>query len=98
MKLFNLEFFNIIDYFKNKNIFLLGDFNIDLLTASLRQYSSQFYGNVVSCSLLPVFTKPSRITLNSQTKIDNILTNFPLYNCISKIVIDNISDYFPIFL
>ena len=98
IQLFNLEFFNIIDYFKNKNIFLLGDFNIDLLTASLHQYSSQFYDNVASCSLLPVFTKPTRITLNSQTTIDNILTNFPLYNCTSTIIIDNISDHFPIFL
>ena len=58
MKLFNLEFLNIIDYFKNKNIFSLGDFNIDLLTTSLHQYSSQFYDNVASCSLLPIFTKP----------------------------------------
>ena len=39
-----------------------------------------------------------RITPNFQTTIDNILTNFLLYNCISKIVIDNISDQFPIFL
>ena len=98
MKLFNLEFFNIIEYFKNKNIFLLGDFNIDLLTASLHQCSSQFYGNVVSCSLLPVFTKPTRIIPNSQTTIHNILTNFPIYNCTPKIVIENISDHFPTFL
>ena len=42
MKLFNLEFFNIIDYFKNKNIFLLGDFNIDLLTASLHHFLHNF--------------------------------------------------------
>ena len=98
LKLCNLEFFNTIEYFKNKNIFLLGDFNIDLLTASLHQYSSQFYDNVACCSLLPVFTKTTRITPNSQTTINNILTNFPLNNCTSKIVIDNISDNFPIFL
>ena len=97
MKIFNLEFLNLIDYFKNKNIFLHGDFNIDLLTASLR-YCSQFYDNVASCSLLPVFTKSTRITLNSQTTIDNILTNFPHYNSTSKTVIENISDHFPIFL
>ena len=44
------------------------------------------------------FTKPTRITSNSQSIIDNIFTNFPLHNCLPKILVVDISDYFPIFL
>ena len=54
MKVFNLEFFNFSNYFSNRLSFILGDFNVDLLTASSLQSSSQFYNNVASCSLLPV--------------------------------------------
>ena len=42
--------------------------------------------------------KTTRITPHSQTVFDNIFTNFPLYNCTSKILVDDISDHFPIFL
>ena len=98
MKVFNLEFFNFSNYFSNRLSFILGDFNVDLLTASSLQSSSQFYNNVASCSLLPVFTKPTRITSNSQSIIDNIFTNFPLHNCLPKILVVDISDHFPIFL
>ena len=98
MKVFNLEFFNFSNYFSNRLSFILGDFNVDLLTASSLQSSSQFYNNVASCSLLPVFTKPTRITSNSQSIIDNIFTNFPLRNCLLKILVVDISDHFPIFL
>ena len=54
MKVFNLEFFNFSNYFSNRLSFILGDFNVDLLTAFSLQSSSQFYNNVASCSLLPV--------------------------------------------
>ena len=97
LNLFNIVFFNLLNYFKNRQIFLLGDYNIDVLTASLHQSSSQLYNNIASCLLIPVFTKPTRITPHSQT-FDNIFTNFPLCNCTSKILVDDISDYFPIFL
>ena len=85
------------NYFSNRLSFILGDFNVDLLTASSLQSSSQFYNNVASCSLLPDFTKPTRITSNSQSIIDNIFTNFPPHNCLPKILVVEISDHFPIF-
>ena len=51
---------------------------------------------MVSYSLMPLITKPTRITENSSTLIDNIFSNFqPFPN--AGIIISDLSDHFPIY-
>ena len=59
--------------------------------------SQQFLTSIQSCSLLPTITKPTRITDNTATLIDNIFTMSPI-DLYFGILISVISDHFPIFL
>ena len=49
--------------------------------------------------LVPVINKPTRVTKNIATAVDDITANSPLHRTINKGIIKlNISDHFPIFL
>ena len=47
--------------------------------------------------LFPLITKPTRITANSATLIDNIFTNHLTADICNGIIINDISDHLPIF-
>ncbi len=51
-----------------------------------------------SLSLFPTITKPSRITSQSATLTDNILTNNIEDNFTSGLLINDISDHLPVFM
>ena len=56
----------------------------------------QFLETTLEHNLIPTITKPTRVTHNSATLIDNILLkteNHELHQ--SKVIIDNISDHYP---
>ena len=74
---------------------LCGDFNLDLLNKDCNN-STSFLTTMYSLSLLPIISKPTRITDNSATLIYNFFINEP-YNFQSGIPISDISDHFPIF-
>ena len=84
--------------FENKNITLLGDFNINLLNYDTDNYSAEFLDIITSNSLLPTITKPTRITPNSKTLIDNILINETFDDIISGNITTTISDHMAQFL
>ena len=71
------------------------DFNIDLLNKDCNN-SISFLNTMYSLSLLPIISKPTRITDNSATLIDNFFINEPC-NFESGILISDISDHFQIF-
>ena len=77
----------------NIPVFLCGDFNIDLLNAE----SSSFINSLNSYFLIPLISKPTRITDTSQSLIDNIFVNLPSL-CHSGIIFSDISDHLPIFI
>ena len=52
-----------------------GNFNIDLLADDKFVASNDFYDMACSYGLQPLILQPSRVTLRSQTLIDNIFTN-----------------------
>ena len=60
---------------ENKNYYLLGDFNIDLLKDETHRPTSEFLDLIYSYYLVPTILKPTRITETSATIIDNIMTN-----------------------
>ena len=97
---FNIEFRNLLNCLvkRNMNILLMGDFNIDFLSREQSSSMADFFNLLASCSLLPAFTAPTRISSTTASAIDNMFTNYPLQHSIARIVLDDISDHLPIFL
>ena len=82
--------------FKQKNCFILGDFNVNLLQYESNTLSQEFTDTLLTESFLPLITKPTRVTEQSSTLIDNIFTNVqPLPQ--SGIILSDLTDHFPIF-
>jgi hypothetical protein len=99
--LFLTDFFEFIEQLelyikKNTQVFIAGDFNIDLLNQN-NNLTSQFLNNMYSNNLVPFINLPTRITDHSATLIDNIFTNSRKI-IKSAILQCDISDHFPIFI
>ena len=60
---------------KSKSVYLLGDYNINLLSYETHTETHEFMDMLCSFSFVPNITKPTRITTHSATLIDNILCN-----------------------
>ena len=56
---------------ESKSIFLLGDFNVDLLKYDHHARTNDFLDSM----FLPHIIQPSRVTSNSKKLIDNIFSN-----------------------
>jgi hypothetical protein len=76
-----------------------GDFNLDLLKYDTHNPTNDFINLNSALSFLPLINKPTRITINSATLIDNCFTNILELNTISSVIIpSDISDHYPILL
>ena len=82
----------------NKLVFILGDFNINLLNYNSDTPTSNFVNFFFSKQFLPYIVHPSRVSDNSSTLIDNIFTNVSDQETISGNIITQITDHFPQFL
>ena len=80
---------------ENKNIFIMGDFNINLLSSESHPKSNDFILMLNSFFLLPYILQPTRITERSATLIDNIFANTYSMNAISGNLVSKISDHLP---
>ena len=60
---------------EQKQIFLLGDFNINLLNYNVHQPTNDFLDSLASNSIIPYILQPTRLTSHSKTLIDNIFSN-----------------------
>ena len=79
----------------NKHVYLMGDFNIDLLKVDEHQPTSEFINMMFSSSFIPLITHPTRVTKNSATLIDNIFTNrLDSTNVLNGILPTDVSDHF----
>ena len=58
-----------------KEIYLCGDFNIDLLQIETKQNYNQCYDMLCSYGFLPKIIQPTRVTEYHSTLIDNIFSN-----------------------
>ena len=82
----------------NNSIYIMGDFNINLLNIDNHLPSSEFIENLYSYGIFPLINKPTRVTDNSTTLIDNIFSNEVLNeNMINGIFYTKITDHFPVF-
>jgi len=83
---------------ESKQLYLLGDFNLNLLNCEQHALTSEFLEVLYASSVFPLITKPTRVHSTSATLIDNILFN-SLENSdhCNGIIFSDISDHFPIF-
>ena len=82
---------------EQKQVFLLGDFNINILNYNDHQPTNDFLGSLASNSFIPYVLHPSRITSHSKTLTDNIFSNFISPDIISGNITATISDHLPQF-
>ena len=82
---------------ENKQIMLVGDFNVDLLKIDLLNDYREFYNTLLTSSLLtPFILQPTRLA--SKTLIDNIFFNSLEYQSYSGNLLIEISDHLIQFL
>ena len=87
------------DTCRNKQIYFLGDYNVNLLQFNSSNVVKDFVNLVFEHGCLLTINKPTRVTRKSSTVIDNIITNsFLNDNLESGIIETDISDHFPVFL
>ena len=84
----------------NHNIILAGDTNINLLQIHNNMLYSEFFDLVMSHSLTPQITLPTRLTRSNGTLIDNIFCKLltPISNTHAGIHINRLSDHQPCFI
>ena len=95
---FNTLFCQVLDKIsrENKEVYLLGDFNIDLLKVQQDSHIDDYYNLLCSNFLVPHITLPTRITSKSETLIDNIFSNnMDIHHIISGNLTISISDHLP---
>ena len=68
---------------EQESVFLLGDFNINLMNYNVHNPTNGFLDSLASNSFLPYILPPTRISNHSKTLIDNIFTNINLPDPIS---------------
>ncbi len=81
----------------NKTIFLCGDFKVDILKQGRHLGTKHCIDIIYSLDLYPLIAKPERITKDIVTLIDNIFTNAIDKRTINWIIINDITDHFPVF-
>ena len=82
---------------EQKSIFLLGDFNVNLLNCNEHNQTNEFLDSLASDSFIPLILQPTIITSNSNTLIDNIFSNVINRDIISGNLTPTISDHLPQF-
>ena len=89
--------FNNLRSTQYEEIFICGDYNLNLLESESNNATSQFVNQMATYSLLPVISRPTRITEQTSSVIDNIFIKHPI-NFYSGVIISTISDHVPIFI
>ena len=79
---------------ENKDCYILGDYNIDLLKDEIHRPTGEYLDLIYSHHMIPTILKPTRITDTSATIIDNILTNCH-ENIRTRIILTDITDHLP---
>ena len=82
---------------ENKNIYLAGDFNFNLLNTDKNE-TFDFFETMMSHKLQPAITIPTKINPKKSTIIDNIFTNQTNPDMLSGNLTLAISDHLPSFL
>ena len=85
--------FNLFHKYINREIYICGDYNINLLNNTV--LSNLFKNILIQLGISNIIDMPTRITQNAQSSLDNILTNCSYV--IRSIIHSYISDHSLIF-
>ena len=83
---------------ENKEIYLCGDFNSDLIKIDEDNNYKFFYELMASYGFTPFILLPTRITDHSATIVDNIFTNNMSNKILSGNIVTDFSDHFSQFI
>ena len=76
---------------------ILGDLNINMLNFDSHGQTNDYINSLISRSFLPLITLPTRIKHQSATLIDHIWSNRICKQYTAGILINSLSDHFPVF-
>lgn len=79
---------------ENKDVIVLGDFNIDLLKAESDRNASKLLEMFTSNNMMPMITLPTRVTNSSATLIDHIYKTVNDHSVTAGCVITDITDHY----
>ena len=82
---------------KGKEVFVLGDININLLNYNRDNQTSDYLDMLLDLGYMPLITKATRITDHTATLIDHIYTNVPQKITKAGICLADITDHLPIY-
>ena len=94
---FSVYFQTTLPKLTNKQVFIMGDFNINLLNYESHPPTNEFINNFFCKNFQPCIHHPTRISDNSLTVIDTIFTNVTA-TILSGNILTQISDHLPQFL
>ena len=83
---------------ENKECYISGDFNINLLNYDQNKISTDFLDLMSSAAFLPSILEPTRITESSSTLIDNIFTNNIKQSSLSGNILISFADHLTQFI
>ena len=83
---------------ESKSIFLLGDFNVDLLKYDHHAPTNEFLDSLSSHMFLPHIMQPTRVTSNSKTLIEDIFSNILGPDSLSGNLTATVFDHLPQFI
>ena len=78
----------------NKEVYICGDFNFDLLKVDTENFTQYFFNLLCSYGFLPHILQPTRVTEHTVTVIDNIFSNNLQDDILSGNVLSTSSDHF----
>ena len=82
----------------HKDLISAGDFNINLLDFDANKKLQNFVNLMFRFRMIPTINKPTRVTRQTASTIDHIITNSLMHTGFkSGIIKTDISDHFPIF-
>ena len=96
---FNEELLKLMDELSNlkKPVYIAGDMNLDVLKFMKHKITDDYINNAFASGFIQLITKPTRCQNNSATLLDHILTNELKNQYTCGVLINDISDHFPVF-
>ena len=82
---------------KSKEVFVLGDININFLNYNRDNKTSDYLDMLLDLGYMPLITKARRITDHTATLIDHIYTNVPQKITKAGICLADITDHLPVY-
>ena len=81
-----------------KLLYLIGDFNLNVLDYETNTKVKNFLNFLFQHSLIPMINKPTRITKRTATATDHITNSFVSPSVTTGIIKSGLSDHLPIFI